>query len=90
MNTALYDFIAKKNAMEEQVSVKEKKPVWQMDGADLEEVHEQLLAEGDSLMKAMNQYVKTFISDNAGNVLGPNVFIMLCSFAISYYDSTNR
>ena len=62
-----------------------------MDGADLEEVHEQLLAEGDSLMKAMNQYVKTFISDNYENVLGPNVFIMLCRlFAISYYDSTNR
>ena len=40
-----------------------------MDGADLEEVHEQLLAEGDSLMKAMNQHVKTFISDNYENVL---------------------
>ena len=50
-----------------------------MDGADLEEVHEQLLAEGDSLMKAMNQYVKMFISENYENVLGANGFIMLRS-----------
>ena len=80
MHTALYDFIAKKNAMEESIGELERKETRMvMDGADLEEVHEQLLAEGDSLMKAMNQYVKTFISDNYENVLGPNVFIMLCS-----------
>ena len=65
LNTALYDFIAKKNAMEESIGELERKETRMvMDGADLEEVHEQLLAEGDSLMKAMNQYVKTFISDN--------------------------
>ena len=50
-----------------------------LDGGDLDEIHSQLVVEGDSLMKAMNQYVKTFISDNYENVLGPNVFIMLCS-----------
>ena len=71
LNTALYDFIAKKNAMEESIGELERKETRMvMDGADLEEVHEQLLAEGDSLMKAMNQYVKTFISDNYENVLG--------------------
>lgn len=46
---------------------------------DLEEIHAQLMVEGDSLMTAMNQYVKTFISDNYENVLGPSVFMMLCS-----------
>ena len=50
-----------------------------MDGDDLEEIHAQLMVEGDSLMTAMNQYVKTFISDNYENVLGPSVFMMLCS-----------
>ena len=35
-----------------------------LDGGDLDEIHGQLVVEGDSLMKAMNQYVKTFISDN--------------------------
>ena len=49
------------------------------DGGDLDEIHGQLVVEGDSLMKAMNQYVKTFISDNYENVLGPSVFMMLCS-----------
>ena len=47
--------------MEESIGELERKETRMvMDGADLEEVHEQLLAEGDSLMKAMNQYVKTF------------------------------
>ena len=50
-----------------------------LDGGDLDEIHGQLVVEGDSLMKAMNQYVKTFISDNYENVLGPSVFMMLCS-----------
>ena len=59
LNAALYDFIDKRNA--------------------LEEIHAQLMVEGDSLMTAMNQYVKTFISDNYENVLGPSVFMMLCS-----------
>ena len=51
LNNALYEFISKRNQLEE----------------------------GDSLMQAMNQYVKTFISDNYENVLGPSVFMMLCS-----------
>ena len=50
-----------------------------LDGGDLDEIHSQLVVEGDSLMQAMNQYVKTFISDNYENVLGPSVFMMLCS-----------
>ena len=46
LNTALYDFIAKKNAMEESIGELERKETRMvMDGADLEEVHEQLLAE---------------------------------------------
>ena len=64
LNNALYEFISKRN---------------QLDGGDLDEIHGQLVVEGDSLMKAMNQYVKTFISDNYENVLGPSVFMMLCS-----------
>ena len=80
LNNALYAFIDKKNSLDVQIEELQRKETRMvMDGADLEEVHEQLLAEGDSLMKAMNQYVKTFISDNYENVLGPNVFIMLCS-----------
>lgn len=80
LNAALYDFIAKRNALEvsiEELEQKETRMV--MDGADLEEIHSQLMVEGDSLMNEMNRYVKKFISDNYENVLGPSVFMMLCS-----------
>lgn len=80
LNTALYEFINKKNAMEESIGELEQKETRMvMDGGDLEKIHLQLIAEGDSLVKATNQYVKTFISDNYENVLGPSVFMMLCS-----------
>lgn len=80
LNTALYDFIAKKNVMEESIGELEQKETRMvMDGGDIDEIHGQLIAEGDSLVKAMNLYVKTFISNNYENVLGPSVFMMLCS-----------
>lgn len=80
LNTALYDFIAKKNVMEESIGELEQKETRMvMDGGDIDEIHGQLIAEGDSLVKAMNLYVKTFISKNYENVLGPSVFMMLCS-----------
>lgn len=80
LNTALYDFIAKKNVMEESIGdLEQKETRMVMDGGDIDEIHGQLIAEGDSLVKAMNLYVKTFISKNYENVLGPNVFMMLCS-----------
>ncbi len=50
-----------------------------MDGGNLEEIHSQLMVKGDSLMNEMNQYIKKFISTNYENVLGPSVFMMLCS-----------
>ncbi|MEY8707635.1 DUF4369 domain-containing protein [Bacteroides faecichinchillae] len=80
LNTALYEFIRKKNELEvsiEELEQKETRMV--MDGADYEEIHRQMVSEGDSLVNEMNKYVKKFISDNYENVLGPNVFIMLCN-----------
>ncbi len=80
LNDALYEFINQKNKMDgniEELEHKEARMV--MDGADLADIHEQLTAEADSMVKEMNHYVKKFISDNYENVLGPSVFIMLCS-----------
>ena len=80
LNTALYEFIRKKNELEvsiEELEQKETRMV--MDGADYEEIHRQMVSEGDSLVNEMNKYVKKFISDNYENVLGPNVFILLCN-----------
>lgn len=80
LNTALYDFVDKKNKLEESIAELEQRETRMvLDGGDIEEIHSQLMMEGDSLMKEMNQYIKTFISTNYENVLGPSVFMMLCS-----------
>lgn len=80
LNDALYGFIDKKNAMDIQIGELERKEARMvMDGGNLAEIHEQLTKEGEALVKDMNDYVKKFISDNYENVLGPSVFMMLCS-----------
>ncbi len=50
-----------------------------LDGANLDDVHGQLAKEGEALVKEMNDYVRQFIVDNFENVLGPSVFMMMCS-----------
>ncbi|WP_394707693.1 DUF4369 domain-containing protein [uncultured Bacteroides sp.] len=80
LNDAFYSFIDKKHSMEikiEDLQRKEARMV--MDGVNLEDVHEELNKEGEALVKEMNVYVKKFVSDNYENVLGPTVFMMLCS-----------
>lgn len=80
LNNALYEFIDKKNSMDMQIEELQRKEARMvMDGADLEDIHVQLTKEGDSLLQDMNGYVKKFISDNYETVLGPSVFMMLCS-----------
>ena len=73
LNNALYEFIEKRNALER----KEARMV--LDGAALEDIHEQLTQEGEALVKEMNDYIREFISTNYENVLGPSVFMMMCS-----------
>lgn len=80
LNNALYEFIAKRNEMEESLAnLEQKETQMVLDGADIADIHTQLSMESDSLATAMNKYVKTFISDNYENVLGPSVFLMICS-----------
>ncbi|MCF2708965.1 DUF4369 domain-containing protein [Bacteroides pyogenes] len=80
LNASLYEFIAKKNSIEESLmELEQKETRMVMEGCDLGDIHKQLAAESDSLLDTMNRYVKAFISDNYENVLGPNVFMMLCS-----------
>lgn len=80
LNDRLYDFINKRNALEVKIEELERKEARMvLDGANLEEVHAQLAKEGEALVKEMNDYVKQFIVDNFENVLGPNVFMMMCS-----------
>lgn len=80
LNDAFYTFVDQKNAMDLKIAELERKEARMvMDGADLEEIHEQLLQEGRLLVDQMNDYVLRFISENYENVLGPSVFMMLCS-----------
>lgn len=80
LNDRLYDFINKRNSMElavEEVERKEARMV--LDGVALDDIHEQLQREADSLTRVMDAYVKGFIVDNSENVLGPCVFMLMCS-----------
>lgn len=80
LNAALYEFIDRKNSLEESIAdLEQRETRLVLDGADFEEVHARTLVEGDSLVNEMNRYVKTFISSNYENVLGPSIFLMLCS-----------
>lgn len=80
LNNALYEFIEKRNAMEVEMGELERKEARMvLDGANLEDVHEQLAKEEETLAKEMNDYVKDFIIENYENVLGPGVFMMMCS-----------
>ena len=92
LNAALYDFIEKRNRLEESIGELEQKETRMvMDGGDLDEIHSQLAVEGDSLMKEMNQYVKTFISINYEKCVGTQcVYHALQFVAISYYDTADR
>ena len=80
LNDKLYEFIDKRNSLEVQIEELERKEARMvLDGANLEDVHEQLTKEGETLLKEMNDYIKQFITDNFENVLGPSVFMMMCS-----------
>ncbi|HBO06877.1 MULTISPECIES: DUF4369 domain-containing protein [Bacteroides] len=80
LNNQLYEFIEKRNALELQIEELDRKEARMvLDGANLEDVHRELEQEGENLVKEMNSYVKQFIIDNYENVLGPSVFMMMCS-----------
>ena len=80
LNNDLYEFIEKRNALELKIEELEKKEARMvLDGAALDDIHEQLTQEGEALIKEMNDYIKEFISANYENVLGPSVFMMMCS-----------
>ena len=80
LNNVLYEFIEKRNSLELKIEELEKKEARMvLDGAALDDIHEQLTQEGEALVKEMNDYIKEFISTNYENVLGPSVFMMMCS-----------
>jgi len=80
LNDKLYSFVDKKASMDarvEDLGHKEAKMI--LDGVDPVEINQILTKESDQLMNEMNAYVKSFIAENYENVLGPGVFLMMCS-----------
>ena len=64
LNDKLYEFIDKRNSLEVKIEELERKEARMvLDGANLDDVHGQLAKEGETLV----------------NVLGPSVFMMMCS-----------
>ncbi len=79
-NDKLYGFFDKREQLErkmEELGREEARRI--MDGEDLDVIQEQLRSEGEQLNDEINNYVKGFITENYENVLGPSIFIMLCS-----------
>lgn len=80
LNDKLYSFIDKKNTLDgrmEELRRKEAKMI--MNGEDPMAIQAKMVGESEKLSAEMDQYIKKFIIDNCDNVLGPNVFIMLCN-----------
>jgi len=80
LNDKLYAFVEKKASLDtrvEELGHKEAKMI--LDGVDPAEINQILTKESDQLMNEMNGYVKSFIAENYENVLGPGVFMMMCS-----------
>lgn len=80
LNDRLYDFVAKKNSLDDQAYELERKESRMiMNGGNPDEIHNEIMKERGKLAAEMNDLAKQFIQKNYENVLGPGVFIMLCS-----------
>ena len=80
LNELLYDFIGRRNEMERAINEAERKEArLVLDGVRLDDIHDQLQHEVDSMSQAMDAYVKSFITTNYENVLGTSIFMMMCS-----------
>ncbi len=80
LNDELYRFISKRNDIARQLNGLDRKEAQMvLDGENIDTVRRKLAEESRTLQDEMNRYAETFIKNNYKNVLGPSVFIMLCS-----------
>ncbi|MCD7901757.1 MAG: DUF4369 domain-containing protein [Bacteroides sp.] len=80
LNDALYGFINKRNEFDlrrDELERKEARMV--LEGINVDEAQDQVYRETKELVKEMDDHVETFLSANYETVLGPSVFLMLCS-----------
>ena len=80
LNDMLAGFIDKRNEQEARLAELERKEArLVLDGANVDDVQNELKAEEERLMKETREHILQFIKDNNSNVLGPAVFMMICS-----------
>lgn len=80
LNDRLYDFVAKKNSLDDQAYELERMESRMiMDGKSSDEIETEMNRERERLSEEMNDLAKNFIQENYENVLGPGVFMMLCN-----------
>lgn len=80
MNDILFDFLDKKDQLERNMYDLERQEArLVLDGRDIDEIRRELSTEGEKLVAEMDSMVKKVIIDNADNVLGPYVFVLLGS-----------
>lgn len=80
LNDKFYEFLDKRNKLTHDIEdLQRKEAQMVLDGADIDDIHDDLKRQADDKVKEINDYTRQFIADNYENVLGPNVFIMICS-----------
>lgn len=80
LNDKLYHFVKSRNILLDRAyEVERLESRMIMDGKSEEEIAEEVVKEREKLSKELDDLAKTFIQENYENVLGPGVFIMLCS-----------
>ena len=80
LNDQLYAFIEQRNNLERAIDdLEHKEARMVLEGADIDDIHEDLEKQVEQKLKEMDDYTRRFITDNYENVLGPSVFMMMCS-----------
>ena len=78
LNNRLYDFIARKNALEDRAyEVERMESRMIMDGKPFAEVEQEIAKERANLSDEYDKMVKDFVQENYENVLGPAIFQMM-------------
>jgi hypothetical protein len=80
LNDKLYKFIDKRSQLDNQMNeLGHKESQMIMNGGNLDEIRMKLNGEANEIAKQEDMLETSFITDNFDNVLGPGVFMMLCS-----------
>lgn len=82
MNDTLYCFFDRKNQIDRRIEeLRRKEARMILNGENAEDIHAQMTEEGKTINADMKHLVKSFITQNSDNILGPGVFLLICQSA---------